>query len=815
MPPSLKCRKCGGELPIDAPEGNCPACLLQLASQVSDGEAVAPLIPGLAPPTTFGASFHYFGDYELFEEIARGGMGVVFRGRQVSLNRPVALKMILAGQLANQAQLQRFQLEAEAAARLDHPNIVPIYEVGVHEGQHYYSMKLIEGGNLAKRLAGLGRMAAKDAAELLAVIARAVHFAHQHQIVHRDLKPTNILVDADGIPHVTDFGLAKMVADDEQITGTIAVLGTPCYMAPEQATGHAREITTSADVHSLGAILYELLSGRPPFRGATALETLRLVSDQEAPRLSEFTSNMDRDLETICLKCLQKKPNARYGSAQALANELDRWIANEPILARPAPAAEKLWRWARRKPAAAGLFLALFLLLVAVAIGSTVAALRIRRAETAATEKLYESYLAQARAQRLYRHEGQRFDSLAAVKKAAAIHPSVQASSEAIASLALADIRFLPVRQEPDPDSVCYDPSLHFFARNMGHGEIVVRRCSDQAQVAVLTAASAGSVDWFYGLSSSGRFLAAGYTGGTSILWDLQNQKPILQEAHWRSAAFSADGDKLIISGDPPQIQRFHLEPLRSDPPLDIPHTYARLGPRPQSDQVAGCVYGGSTVELRDLADGSLRRNFSHPSPVTAMTWSPTGATLAVGCENGTLFLWDPESGEKKCELQGHQDNIVSVGFSHSGQLLGSSSWDGHFRLWDPATAQCLLVAAGYDCSQVLFEADDNRIGCVQRGPEAGFLEIESSRIFSLLTCPRSAARGSWGLDISPDGRLLAAASENEVRIWDLRRPTQSPPAPASLPAGPSPKFIAPMPLKYDSDRSKPSAKASISVSPH
>src|SRR6266699_3039958 len=238
MPSEMKCGRCGLPLPRDAPEGNCPSCLLSLAlAGIGDVPQLAPEIEpeSQADPAN---SVHYFGDYELQGEIARGGMGVVFRARQVSLNRPVALKMILAGQLASAAQVQRFQTEAEAAAKLDHPNIVPIYEIGRHEGKHYYSMKLVEGGSLAARIKHGGwRMETKGAARLLATVARAVHYAHQHGILHRDLKPTNILVDENGQPCITDFGLAKIVAGDDDTTRRIAVLGTPAYMSPEQAAG--------------------------------------------------------------------------------------------------------------------------------------------------------------------------------------------------------------------------------------------------------------------------------------------------------------------------------------------------------------------------------------------------------------------------------------------------------------------------------------------------------------------------------------------------------------------------------------------------
>ncbi len=354
----FRCRKCGTPLVVSTLRGLCPNCLALLVLSSGD-ETRTTLSPQGSGPEMVSSTVQYFGDYELIEEIARGGMGVVFRARQVSLNRTVALKMVLSGQLATPEDVERFSIEAEAAASLDHPNIVPIYEVGQHEGRHYFSMKLVEGGSLGERLkgglpsgvqGGEGPLGIGNSARLLATVARAVHYAHQRGILHRDLKPANILLDKSGGPHITDFGLAKRVDQDSGLTRTEEVMGTPAYMAPEQAQGKTREISAASDIYGLGAILYHLLTGRPVFEGGTPLETLRLVAESEPVPPSKINRAVPLDLETICLKCLEKSPERRYGSALELAEEIERFLNCEPILARPAGGLRRTWSWAQKNP---------------------------------------------------------------------------------------------------------------------------------------------------------------------------------------------------------------------------------------------------------------------------------------------------------------------------------------------------------------------------------------------------------------------------------------------------------------------------------
>jgi len=304
-----------------------------------------------------------FGDYRLLEEIGRGGQGVVYRARQKSLNRTVALKVIGLGPWTTEAHLKRFRREAEAAARLEHPGIVPIYEVGEREGSCYFSMKFVEGGQLDD-VVRREPMSMRQAAELIAKVARTVHYAHEHGVLHRDIKPGNILLDAKGTPLLTDFGLAGLVETESTITRTLEVLGTPSYMAPEQGAGEHGKVSTTTDVYGLGAVLYELLTAHPPFAGGTSYQTIRLLLDTEPRQPRLWNPKMDRDLSTICLKCLEKDPGRRYSSALALAEDLERWLRHEPIQAKRSGFFVRARKWVRRKPAIAAL-IASFVALVA------------------------------------------------------------------------------------------------------------------------------------------------------------------------------------------------------------------------------------------------------------------------------------------------------------------------------------------------------------------------------------------------------------------------------------------------------------------
>jgi tRNA A-37 threonylcarbamoyl transferase component Bud32 len=383
--------------------------LLQAALEASapaamPNEEAVTVAPAVAPETSIknratvapsadldsapeGTKIRYFGDYELLQEIARGGMGVVYKARQTSLKRVVALKMILAGQLASAADVTRFHAEAEAAARLEHPNVVPIFEIGEHDGHHYFSMLYVDGTSLAQRVAA-GPLPANEAAELMLKIAQAVAYAHVEGVVHRDLKPANVLLDTNGEPRITDFGLAKRIATESLgpaqaagLTVTGQVLGTPSYMSPEQAGGKIDAVGPLSDVYSLGAMLYCLLTGRPPFQAASPLDTLLQVLQMEPVPPRRLNPQVPKDLETICLKCLEKEPARRYAGAALLADDLRRYLNDEPIRARPVRLPERGWRWLRKQRRSVLLAGATALAAVVLVIGSIVGWSRYQQAQ--------------------------------------------------------------------------------------------------------------------------------------------------------------------------------------------------------------------------------------------------------------------------------------------------------------------------------------------------------------------------------------------------------------------------------------------------
>ncbi|HEX8200324.1 MAG TPA: protein kinase, partial [Isosphaeraceae bacterium] len=543
---------------------------------------------GAAEPSS--ARARLFGDYELLEVLGRGGMGVVYRARQRSLNRPVALKMIRAGAWADAEEVRRFRNEAEAVATLDHPGIVPIHEVGEHRGQPYFSMRLIPGRSMADRLASYAEDV-RSAARLVAEVARAVHHAHRRGILHRDLKPSNILLDAEGRPHVTDFGLAKRIEGDagQPVSLSGAVLGTPQYMSPEQASGRRDAVTVATDVYGLGAVLYAALTGRPPFEGGTVLEMLERVLERAPMRPGAIHGRVGRDLETICLKCLEKDPRRRYDSAAALADDLERFLAGRPIAARPVPAWERAAKWARRRPAVACLLAALVLAL-GVATGVWIwSDAEIRRAldtavaaRNAAVAETYRALLGEIRALRLARPPGWRHEALRTLGRMATL-PAPQRDLAALRSEAVACL-------------------VEFDAREVGRLE--------RGRIYNIRSLA---------FSPDGSILASAAYDGRLHLWDV---------AGARHLRVIADPDV-----KPSQVYR-----------PGAPMAAVRF--RPDGRALAYATWGRA-VNLLDVGDGAPppRRLVTAEGQPRSLAFDREGRRLAVAWSDGRVGVYDSSTG--------------------------------------------------------------------------------------------------------------------------------------------------------------------------
>jgi WD40 repeat protein/predicted Ser/Thr protein kinase len=777
----MRCARCEAELVRGVLGGLCPACLLDAGLPDEEREA-----------SGSGSQFHY----DLIEEIGRGGMGVVYRAIQHGSQRQVAVKMILAEQAATPGMMDRFRSEVEAVASLDHPNILPVYETGDAEGTPFYSMKFANGGTL-RDVASKFRMRSREAAAMMAVIARAVHHAHERGILHRDLKPGNILLDgAANTPYVSDFGLAKWLGRDNRLTIAPSALGTPHYISPEQARGASAELTTATDVYSLGAILYEFLSGRPPFIADTPLETLRLVTDAEPAPPRSFEASVPRDLEVICLKCLAKEPEARYRSAAALAEDLEHWLEGRSITARPSRPPERLLRWAKRNPAFAALAALSLLLLVTFAIGSPIAAARIARsrdravtAEKEATEKLYGSYLAQARASRLTGRAGQRLDALAAISQAARIHTSLDLRNEAIAALALFDVHIGRTwKRLPAPYlQLAFDEQLERYACEGENGSVVIRSVADQHEI-VRLAGPGGRPEFIYAFSPTGDYVVAKFTNGQTCLWHLPNPNPVLvlQGNRTNGQGWSALSSQLFAFVLPEGgVDIYRLEEIENSPPTVPPRPW-RHWPEPAHTQGIAFDPSGTKLALSDVADGDVAPEKRQRvggvkvrevesgkilwnSPVDAgvgsALWSSDGSLIAASSWDKAVHILDASSGTQLRLLEGHRDGVTLSRFNHRGSRIASLGLDGFMIFWDVRSGEDLVRIPIEDITY-LFSPDDGRMGLAVNTDTVGLLEIEDTRVFQAWRPTNSPGR-PLGFAVSQDGNFLASTGFTGVEIWD------------------------------------------------
>lgn len=779
--PSTHCESCGQPYPEGAAAGICPRCLLQVGMETK--------VLSTESRDRISAQHREF-LLDLFPElegirlIGRGGMGVVYRAHQHDLRRDIALKLLPLEHAGSPGWEARFEVEARAVARLDHPNIVTLYEFGERDGSPFLKMKLVEGGrSLADSLKEKPKWPVREAVTLITSVARAVHHAHQHGIIHRDIKPGNILLDESGEPYLTDFGLARFVEENTGLTGSHMLVGTANYMAPEQADGRGQDITTAVDVHALGAVLYEMLTGRPPFVGNSMAEILRGVCESEPVAPHVLRPEVDRDLSTICLKCLEKKPSRRYGSAESLVEELERWQEGRPILARPISAIGRVSKWARRKPGVAALVSLLVLTALAAITGFYVAwmiAERNRRIEEF-NRKEAEGRLAQALggftseagAHRLKGKAGRRWDALAAIEKGVAIRVTPELRSESVACLSLVDVRRAE-RWRGEAEGLCpsaMSPDYTKNAQAQVDGSIELRSYPSLESVRTMPAQGqpVGNILKF---SPDGRWLAAGYGNPgqqdlTLILWEVKTGSlhMRLDGVHLQAFDFSPDS-RVFSIGTRSSLQSWNLESKSTmwNAKQDTEPYTVRFSPDGQSIAVSHSLGG---VDLIDASNAKVRKSYVACDSSFGIAWDPKSRWLAIPSGDGMLFVWDTKNDTATARnWQAHNRAAVRAAWHPNGRLLVTEGADEDLFIWDARLGEKLVEFTAQSVGELAFSPNGRRLGLFRNSDQLSLMEVEDGGgiMRQSVGHERHQIHGaSW----HPSGLLLATAGEDSVKFWN------------------------------------------------
>lgn len=834
MPTLNLCARCGAQLRPHQAEGLCTRCLLQNGLEVPLDRPDAGLSassPMGEPASDSGHSspndeaVRFFGDYELLEEIARGGMGVVYRARQISLERIVAVKMILGQPFASKQIVQRFRGEVTAAALLQHPNIVAIHDVGIHDGQHYFSMDFVEGQNLSQ-LVGNRPLAAAKAARYVKLVAEAIHYAHQQGILHRDLKPSNVLVDESDQPRITDFGLAKRIDGDSSITMTGQMLGSPNFMPPEQASAQRGKVGRHSDVYGLGAILYHLLTARPPFQAESFESVINQVLNAEpvSPRL--LNSSVPPDLETICVKCLQKEPSRRYQSAQELADELNRFLRHEPIHARPITRAERAWRWCQRKPALAGLLVVLHLVF---AVGLTGVLWEWRRATVSETmirrnlytadmnlahqawnegslqraQKLLRAYLPQAGKEDLRGFEWRYLSRLCQDESRvtftnlhfAGVHHGLALAADGQTVIAASgdSLKWLDRQKHREVQIITVGTKAINGLSMSGDQPGLVAYHTDRIKALSpageellggglapgLGGNSSVGPDGAFALSWDGSMLAASSnntTLSTVRIFDVKTGKPLSPtfslgtNENIESLAFSPDSRYLACGGLGTRIYILEAPSLK---PVDVFPGHAASVAFLAFDRSGGKLAsrgGDAHIRVWSFPDGGLLADLPDLGGGEGdLAFSPDGLRLASGQTDHTVRLRNLARLEiPPTFLHGHIGAVRSVLFSRDGNELYTGSVDGTVKVFDVSSKGSTNILNHTNWTDEVSFSPDGRLLAVAhfKGQTAVLWDVASQRRIGHVSAHAKACRG---VKFSPDGKLIATSgSDGNVQISDV-----------------------------------------------